>query len=193
MTRLRAIVAGALLGVGGSAVLAAVPPLPTSSGWEADSLDHLFVQLGNARSETEAEAIEARIWELWSRSGRPEVDSLLRAGILATSVERYDEALRLFDIVIDRAPEFAEGWNKRATVHYLRGDLEEAQRDIDRTLELERRHFGALAGLGLIFLSIGDDRAALGTFERVLEINPASSATRRQIALLRSRMGYRST
>ena len=191
MSRIRAVVTGVIVGVAASVALAIGPPLPAPVNLSADSLDALFGALHRASTEQEARALEDRIWAIWSASGRADVDSLLSLGAAATVEGRYDDALERLDLVTGLAPGFAEGWNRRATVHYLRGDYEQALSDLDRTLALEPRHFGALAGRALVLLSLGDERSALVSFERVLALSPASLATRRQVERLRGRVGMR--
>ncbi|MFQ5902310.1 MAG: tetratricopeptide repeat protein [Candidatus Binatia bacterium] len=88
------------------------------------------------------------------------------------SRRNYEEALVSFNKVVEADPDFAEGWNKRATVYYLMGEFVASVRDIERTLTLEPRHFGALSGLGLIYLALGEDRLALEAFEAALKVNP---------------------
>ena len=83
-----------------------------------------------------------------------------------------DQALPVLDDVVARAPQWAEGWNKRATLLYVLGDHDRSLADIDRTLALEPRHFGALAGLGLIRAARGENREALAALRRALAINP---------------------
>ena len=100
-----------------------------------------------------------------------------------------DAALETADALIARAPEFAEAWNRRATIHYLRGDDDESVADIRETLALEPRHFGAISGLGLIFLRRGDLEAALDAFEQVLEISPASANAKRSVERVRGELG----
>ena len=100
----------------------------------------------------------------------------------------YERSLAIFNRIIAKAPDFAEGWNKRATVLYLLGDLEGSVRDIEATLALEPRHFGALAGLGLIYRAIEKPESALKAFEKVLEINPQSLGTHLQVKQLRKEL-----
>ncbi|MGE0725130.1 MAG: tetratricopeptide repeat protein [Alphaproteobacteria bacterium] len=95
-----------------------------------------------------------------------------RRGLAAMESGRLEDALALFDDVVAKAPDFAEGWNKRATVLYLLGRLRESAVDVARTLDLEPRHFGALAGLGLIRRTEGRDAEALAAFEQGLKVNP---------------------
>jgi tetratricopeptide (TPR) repeat protein len=116
--------------------------------------------------------IESVIWAIWAQSGDRELDHLLADGATAMSSQDYTTALSDFDDLTRRAPDFAEGWNKRATVLYLMGDLQASLNDIQRVLELEPRHFGALAGLGLVNLGLDQDEAARDAFQRVLKIDP---------------------
>jgi tetratricopeptide (TPR) repeat protein len=175
-----------------SVLVAGSAPGTPNFGLPDDGLDDLFSRLREARSAQEAARIEDRIYELWSRSGNAEVDSIFRTAMVAVVNGEYRTALLDFEEVTRRAPHFAEGWNKRASVEYQLGDYEAAVRDIDRTLELERRHFGAMSGRGLIHLANGDTQGALRMFERALSLNPASSGLKRQVDRLRSQLGYRS-
>jgi len=154
----------------------------------APELDGLFGALKVAGSAAEASVVEGRIWRLWGRSGDPQVDALLDEGILAMESGALAVAIERFSEVVRRAPGFAEGWNKRATAHYLHDDLAASMTDIERTLALEPRHFGAISGMGLIFLRRGDPVGALDAFERVLEIHPRSSSARVHVKRLRERL-----
>ena len=156
-------------------------------------LDGLFQRLKATTEEAEAEDIEARIWQIWIRADEGESARLMREGILAMSRRAYPEALARFDALVERAPEFAEAWNKRATVYYLVGDYAASVGDIARTLELEPRHFGALSGLGLIYLELDEPAAALRSFEAALVIHPHLGGTRAQIEELRRRLRGRPT
>lgn len=151
-------------------------------------LDGLFEELQSTPDPEWAYTLERRIWIVWLRSGDEDVDALMEQGITAMGRGNYDAAVDTFDRVVEQAPDFAEGWNRRATVHYLRGDYTASMRDVQRTLELEPRHFGALSGMGLIFLATGDDAAALRAFEEVLQIHPLSLGTRARIKQLRNQL-----
>ncbi|MGI9332627.1 MAG: tetratricopeptide repeat protein [Gammaproteobacteria bacterium] len=152
-------------------------------------LPELFDRLAEAPGQGEAAAVEARIWLIWLESGRDDVDSLVESGIGAMSAGRLDEAIEAFDRAVELAPRFAEGFNKRATAYFLASRLAESVNDIQRTLALEPRHFGALSGMGLIFLRQGDERGALAAFEAVLEIYPASASARANVERLRRKIG----
>lgn len=135
-------------------------------------LDSLFNRLQTTSDEVEAQKIEIKIWEIWIESDREEVNNLMQRGISAMGKLDYETALKIFDKVVAIAPDFAEGWNKRATVHYLRKDFAASIKDVQRTLKLEPRHFGALSGLGLIFMEMKQYDSALKAFNDALEINP---------------------
>ena len=103
----------------------------------------------------------------------------------------YDAALKDFDKLVVVAPDFAEGWNRRATLRYLMDDLEGSVRDIESTLALEPRHFGALSGLGLIYMQLGKDEAALKAFRRALELDPYLADVKANIKKLEQELGGR--
>jgi Tfp pilus assembly protein PilF len=125
---------------------------------------------------------EAALWELWGTSGRPEVDRLLRRGIEA--MERGDliAAETIFTDVIRRAPDFAEGWNKRATVRYLGGNHAAAIADCEETLARKPHHFGALSGQGLCHMALGQHHEAAALFRRTLAVHPHLDAARANLA-----------
>ena len=100
-------------------------------------------------------------------------------------------ALGNFDFIVRVQPDFAEGWHKRATVHYLMGNFPASIEDIEKTVALEPRHFGAYAGLGLIYLRMGEEKAALKALERGVEINPPLSGTRHEVEILRRKLNGR--
>ena len=101
---------------------------------------------------------------MWMRSGGATADLLLEQAVKSMNARRYDRALDILDVVIDQSPKFAEAWNKRATVNYILGRLDQSLADIDVVLELEPRHFGALSGLGMIRRDQGDAKGALSAF-----------------------------
>jgi len=156
-------------------------------------LDRLFAQLAAARNADAAAPIDAQIWTIWLESGDPEVDALVAQGILALNAQAFLVALSLFDRVTERAPDFAEGWNKHATVHYLLGNHPESIASCERTLALEPRHYGALSGLGMIHMALGDKAASIAWFERALAANPHLDLVRDLVRQLRESLQGRPT
>ena len=151
-------------------------------------LDGLFARLQATSSRPEAEAAQRQIWLIWTECDDSQADRLMQSGIQAMAARRHGLALQYFDRLVERAPDFAEGWNKRATVHYLMEDYAASVFDIERTLELEPRHFGALSGLGMIYDAIGEPAAALRSFEAAVAINPHLDGTRQRIDELRRQL-----
>lgn len=147
--------------------------LALSQGMETREsyLDTLFEQLRTSEGR-EAFEIERQIVRIWSDSGSPSMNLLLQRGRRAIGQGRYRMAIRHLTMLTQLAPEFAEGWNSRATAYYLLGEYELSLADIARTLSLNERHFGAISGMAMIFESQGDDRGALRALEMVEEIYP---------------------
>ncbi|HYE52079.1 MAG TPA: tetratricopeptide repeat protein [Azospirillaceae bacterium] len=137
-------------------------------------LDPLFRELKGSVTAERAGEIEAEIWNLWSAPppGRADVELLMEAAGDHIRHEEYDRAVAALDEAVRLAPLYAEAWNRRATAHYHAGDYAASVSDIARTLELEPRHFPALAGLGLINMALGRMREALANYEAALAINP---------------------
>jgi tetratricopeptide (TPR) repeat protein len=115
---------------------------------------------------------QASLWAIWHRSGDAAIDALLQRGIAAMEARRFPEAVALFDEVIRRAPAFAEGWNKRATVYYLMGEWDKSLADCEEVVRRNPIHFGALSGFGLNYVQKGDLTRAAAYFERALRVNP---------------------
>ena len=118
------------------------------------------------------ERAEAALWRIWSRSGDAAIDRALARGVQQMQGGDLPAALATFDDIVRRAPAFAEGWNKRATVRYLLGDDEASLKDCDEVLRRNPRHFGALSGMAQIHLRRGDPERALQAYERALQANP---------------------
>lgn len=136
-------------------------------------LDVLFSALKVSDTAESSRVLENQIWSIWMEPpAGSEAVYIMRDGLEAMQTGRIDDALEAFDKVTKDEPEFAEGWNKRATVFYMLGDLERSAADIQRTVVLEPRHFGAWSGLGLVNLALGDKQAALKAFDAALEIHP---------------------
>ena len=154
----------------------------------ATELPSLFDQLRASNSEA-AKAIEDKIWTHWDEHSNAEVTQLMDKGKTLMNRRAYQTAESIFIEVTEMAPDYAEGWNKLATVNYLMHNHVDSVRYIHKTLTLEPRHFGALSGMGLIFLSKGDLVAAQRAFEEVLKISPQSSSARYYADQIREQLG----
>lgn len=139
---------------------------------EQDRLDELFSNLAEAEDPKTAARIARDIQIMWMDSGSATVDVLMSRAGKAIQAEDHALALDLLDVVVVLKPSFAEGWNRRATVHYMREEFGKSLVDIERTLALEPRHWGALSGLAIIQRRLGFEGDALETFRRALEVNP---------------------
>ena len=151
-------------------------------------LDALFDTLRSSNDSAELSEVEASIWEIWHESGEADIDALMmEAGVLASS-GNLPEAEKLYARIIELAPNFSEGWNRRATVRFYQQDYEGSLADIEQTLKLEPRHFGAIWGLGMILGLQQDYQRAILAFEKLLEIKPNARDARPRIELLREAM-----
>ncbi len=139
---------------------------------EAELLDSLFDRLAVAQNEQNAELLESAVWQIWLRSGSDTIDVLMQQTIKAMNDERLDAALAILDSIVELRPDYAEGWNKRATVLYIRQQYDASLRDIKKVLELEPRHFGALSGMGLINRAQGNGKEALEAYRKAISIHP---------------------
>ena len=135
-------------------------------------LDQLFGELKRARHEAAAERIASRIMREWSNSGSATIDLMMAWANAAADARKFDVALDFLDQVIALEPDYAEGWNQRAAVHFAMDDHGKAMVDIRRTLSLEPRHFGALAGMARILEQNGRNERALRAYERILDVYP---------------------
>ncbi len=132
---------------------------------------------------TLAATAEARLWSLWWRSAKPEAEKLLRAGVEAMQRRKLDEAEDFFTRVIELAPDFAEGWNKRATVRYMVKNFAESIADCRETVARNPNHFGAFSGQGLCHMSLGQFDEAAVCFRKALEIHPHLEAVHSNLSL----------
>jgi tetratricopeptide (TPR) repeat protein len=115
---------------------------------------------------------EQSIWRIWSRSGDPDVDVAFQRGVEQMDQQDFDAAIATFSQIIQKKPDFAEGWNKRATIYYVIGEYEKSLQDCEEVLRRNPVHFGVLSGLGLNYLRLGKPEEALDYFERALAVNP---------------------
>ena len=179
----------ALRRLGLVAVLAALFAAgPLAADQKDKRLAPLFAELAAAKSPAEGDALSDRIWQIWLEAPDARAAALLAEGITAMNGAAYDTALAAFDKLVVAAPDFAEGWNRRATLLYMMDDLNGSVRDIEHVLALEPRHFGALSGLGLIYMKLGDDEAALKAFRRALAIDPYLAGDKENVQTLEKRL-----
>jgi tetratricopeptide (TPR) repeat protein len=183
LRRLRTAAGRILLAV----MLAGFASLSTADQ-NAENLDKLFDELAAAEYPITAHQLESEIWRTWLDYDDSEVEEELRAGMRDMSAGDLEKSIEHFSRVIEMAPDFAEGWNKRATAYYYNGEPAKSMRDIQKTLSLEPRHFGAIAGMGMIFLQQGDERSALEAFEQVLKIHPMAPDAHAQAERLRKKL-----
>ncbi|MFZ0763699.1 MAG: tetratricopeptide repeat protein [Bradyrhizobium sp.] len=151
---------------------AAPAKLPRVPADKTRGLDFLFGALKAAPDEASAKHVEARIWAIWLQTPSDTVALLMTRAKVAMAAQNSDVALQLLDAVIRLRPDYVEGWNRRATLYYLRNDYAHSLADIEQVLAREPRHFGALAGLGMIMQELGDEKRALDAFRKALAVNP---------------------
>ncbi|MDH3222025.1 MAG: tetratricopeptide repeat protein [Gammaproteobacteria bacterium] len=153
-----------------------------------ERLDTLFETLRTSQNEEVLLETEAEIWDIWHQSGVAEVDEKMLAAAVLVSSGNLAAAEEIYSEVIEALPAFSEGWNRRATVRYYQRDFEGSLADIEETLRLEPRHFGAIWGLGMILGQQRDYQRAIIAFEKLLEIKPNSQDARPRIELLKQEL-----
>jgi tetratricopeptide (TPR) repeat protein len=127
---------------------------------------------------------EAAMWEVWSRSGDAEIDALFANGVQEMSEGLWADAVRTFTAIIARKPDFAEGWNKRATVYYLMGEYKKSLADCDEVMKRNPFHYGALSGYGMIYIQLDEPGRALEYYERALDVNPNLDGVKNAVEIL---------
>ena len=149
-----------------------------------DRLSELFDKLFLSTNNMEASKLLFNIWDIWSIADKQETQIIFDEANQLMDVGELDNAIELFTKVVKQSPEFAEGWNKRATVYFLKGELNKSISDIEKTLNLEPRHFGALDGLAEIYLMQDDLVGAAVIYRRILEIIPSSKKSQDRLKLI---------
>lgn len=153
--------------------------------------DSLLDDLSRQTTEASAKRIERQIWVKWNESGSATIDLLMERARESMRTEKNALADDLLTQVVLLAPDYAEGWNRRATLSYAMGDFGRSIGYIEMTLQLEPRHFGALSGLATILQRVGSDRKALETWYRVLAIYPANRNAQKQVIELEDKLSGR--
>ncbi len=157
------------------------------------TLDRLFQQLKKDPKETSSTATARMIWREWAASGSKSIDLLMAWAGTAMRSKNYAKAEDLLDQVIVLNPKFAEGWNRRATLYFAKLDYSRSLTDIEKTLALEPRHFGALSGLAVIMQRLDRDEDALKAWYRVLEIYPANKVAQDAVITLEEELSGKRT
>ena len=152
------------------------------------TLDELFVRLREATTPIEIENLQSGIWQLWLTTGELLPDKHLEAGMRALSAGNYTQAIIDFTTLIELKPAYAEGWNKRATAYYLRGEYRASLADIRETLRREPRHFGALSGWASMLRTLADDRGLLRVLVKLEQLCPHWPGIQGQLLELRNRL-----
>ena len=129
---------------------------------------------------------ENAMWQVWSRSGDEDVDRLFAVGVEQMGARRGELAVETFTEIVQRRPEFAEGWNKRATVYYLLGEYQKSLADCDEVMKRNPYHFGALSGYGMIYLELDQPAKALDYFQQALRVNPNLESIRQTVEMLKT-------
>jgi tetratricopeptide (TPR) repeat protein len=184
----RAILVAAALALAPSIALAQAPPRPGPEAGKqrklpeapsklpkvdkAKGLDFLFGALKAAPDEASAKHVEARIWAIWLQTPSDTAALLMARAKAAVDAQKIDVAIKLLDSVIKLRPDYIEAWNRRATLYYMQNDYARSLADIREVLIREPRHFGALAGLGMIMQDVGDEKRALEAYRKALAVNP---------------------
>ena len=173
---------GAAVAQDNSAVTDDAEPAVVKS--RTERLDTYFLELKREAEPASARRIADRIWAEWRISDSATANQLMEWANDAIRDKRYFTALDLLDQVTVLMPDFAEGWNRRATLHYIMDNHAKSMADINIVLQLEPRHFGALMGMASILSAAGSDEAALGTYLKVLEVYPAMREAQERVGAL---------
>ncbi len=159
--------------------------VPSSADQNAPELSALFAALGHAENPARATEIEGRIWDYWLAGPNDDASARLANARARLSVGEFDLAAPALDALIKEHPDFAEPWNQRALLRYLKGDYRGSLADIEHTLTLEPKHFGALAGRGQCLLQMNQAADALVAFEAAIAIHPWLVDVNRNIEMLK--------
>ena len=141
-------------------------------------LNNLFDKLVVAEEEKEINKITNQIWKIWHEIDDPKTTREFETGVQMMSLGYFKRSIDYFNKVINKNPNFAEAWNKRATAHFMMGNFDLSMQDISKTLQLEPRHFGALDGMSLIFIHTNQFEKAIEVYDKMLEIFPNSIGTK---------------
>ncbi len=158
---------------------------PVTADQNNPELELLFDSLHNTDNSSEAAAITQKIWENWYQTDNQRVARLMNLGDVSMRRGKLKDAVALFSEIIELQPDYAEGWNRRATVYYMMGEYQLSTNDVAETLLREPRHFGALSGQGMIYMQLQEKELALEFYKKALELNPHMSGVKQNIRMIR--------
>ena len=150
-------------------------------------LENLFEILSKTESDIQINEVTSSIWDIWHETNDPSIEEDFYRGLESMRTGDLIMSVAFFTRVIDKNPNFAEGWNKRATVYYMLGKFDASMMDIHETLKLEPRHFGAMDGMGLIFIHLEQFDQAIDIYDQMLKIFPNNSSTKQKKEMLINR------
>ena len=150
-------------------------------------LENLFEILSKTESNIQINEVTSSIWDIWHETNDPSIEADFYRGLESMRTGDLIMSVAFFTRVIDKNPNFAEGWNKRATVYYMLGKFDASMMDIHETLKLEPRHFGAMDGMGLIFIHLEQFDKAIDIYDQMLKIFPNNSFTKQKKEMLINR------
>ncbi len=150
-------------------------------------LEDLFEILSTTESDVQINEVTSSIWDIWHETNDPLIEADFYRGLESMRTGDLLMAVAFFTRVIEKNPNFAEGWNKRATVYYMLGKFDASMMDIHETLKLEPRHFGAMDGMGLIFIHLEQFDQAIDIYDQMLKIFPNNSSTKQKKEMLINR------
>jgi tetratricopeptide (TPR) repeat protein len=153
-----------------------------------ERLEGLFEILSKTESDIQINKVTSSIWDIWHETNDPSIDADFYRGLESMRTGDLLMAVAFFTRVINKNPNFAEGWNKRATVYYMLGKYDASMMDIRETLNLEPRHFGAMDGMGLIFIHLEQFDKAIDIYDQMLQIFPNNSVTIQKKEILIKRL-----
>lgn len=171
-TLVRAVLVALHLAAVPALLVPVAPAVADDATDRAAALDGLFAKLRVAPDAATAQSIDDEIWSLWTTPIDPTLAGRMREVMIARGLGRVPTALALLDKLVVDYPDYAEGWNQRATLYYMTGDYEHSIADCAKVLELEPRHFGALSGRALMYLQLGQRALALKDMAAALAIHP---------------------
>ena len=157
---------------------------PVKSDQSDTRLPNLFQELYDSTNDSQINQITRKIWNIWHETNDIKIEADFYRGMESLRTRDFIMSIAFFTRVIEEKPNFAEAWNKRATVYYMMGDFDKSMYDINETLKLEPRHFGAMDGMGLIFMHLHQYEKAIKIYEQMLEIFPNNQTIKNKKKLM---------